>query len=137
MKVLITEGKLFDSIYKYIDESFEQDEIDWVYGIDYDPEGNEDIEDENFLIFYKGDWEGEEDSDVIFYYFNVDYYEDEPSNKSFRDDSPILEVIGEYAKQLDNMFDIYWHEPMKKWFQDNFNLPVNTVSSHYSYYSEE
>jgi hypothetical protein len=130
MKVLIKENKLFDSIYKYIDESFEQDEIDWVYGIDYDPEGNEDIEDENFLIFYKGDWEGEEDSDIIFYYLDVEYYSDEPSSKPFKDEAPILDVTGEYSEHLDTMFGDHWKEPMKKWFQDNFNLPVNTVSTY-------
>jgi hypothetical protein len=130
MKVLITEGKLFDSIYKYIDEYFEQDEIDWVYGIDYDPEGNEDIEDENFLIFYKGGtWAGEDYSDIVFNYFMVDYYDDNPG--SHKDKSPILEVIGEYSEHLNTMFGDHWKEPMKKWFQDNFNLPVKTVSTYY------
>ena len=34
---------------------------------------------------------------------------------------------------LDIMFDNHWHEPMKKWFQDNFNLPVKTLSTYYNY----
>ena len=133
MKVIITEGKLFDTIYEYIDESFEQDEIDWVYGVGEDEDGYSDIDkdDENILIFYRGDWGGEEDSDIIFYYLEVEYFNDEPSAKPFRDKSPILDVTGEYCQQLDTMFGDYWKDPMKKWFQDKFNLPVKTVTTYY------
>ena len=131
MKILITEGKLFDSIYEYIDDSFEQDEIDWVYGIDYDSEGNEDVEDENYLIFFKGDWDGENYSDIVFNYIMPDYYSNSQSSKSHKDRAPILEVIGEYAKHLDNMFGNHWKEPIKKWVQDKLNLPVKTVSTYY------
>jgi hypothetical protein len=132
MKVLITEGKLFDSIYKYIDESFEQDEINWTYGRDEGEDGynGADLENENFLIFYKGDWEGEDFTDVIFNYFDVEYYSDEPSYKPFKDEAPILEVMNKYSKHLDTMFGNYWKDPMKKWFQDNFNLPVKTISTY-------
>lgn len=134
MNILINESKLFNSIYNYIDKTFNPSEMDWVYGIDYDSEGNEDVEDENFLIFYKGDWQGEDDSDVVFHYFDVNFYsKNDPSHKPFRDQSPILEVIGEYGKHLDEMFEGHWVEPMKNWFQDNFNLPVKTVSSYYDY----
>lgn len=136
MKVKITENKLFNSIYNYIDKTFNPSEMDWVYGVDEDEDGYPDIdkENENFLMFYKGDWMGEEDSDVVFHYFDVDFYrEDDPSHKPFRDQSPILEVIGEYGKHLDEMFDNHWEGPMKKWFEDNFNLPVKTLSTYYNY----
>jgi hypothetical protein len=135
MKVKITENKLFNSIYNYIDKTFNPSEMDWVYGPNEEGDDwQENPENENFLMFYEGDWQGEEDSDVIFHYFDVDFYsEDDPSHKPFRDKSPILEVIGEYGKHLDEMFDNHWEEPMKKWFQDNFNLPVKTVSTYYNY----
>jgi hypothetical protein len=136
MKYIITENKVFDVIYRYFDKTFNPSEMDWVYGAGEDEDGYVDIdrENENFLMFYKGDWQGEEDSDVVFHYFDVDFYnEDDPSHKPFRDQSPILEVIGEYGKHLDTMFDNHWEEPMKKWFQDNFNLPVKTVSAYYNY----
>jgi hypothetical protein len=134
MKVKITENKLFNSIYNYIDKTFNPNQMDWVYGVNDDEDGYPDIdsENENFLMFYKGDWEGEYDSDVVFHYFDIDYY-NEPSSKSFRDKAPILEVIGEYGEHLDEMFQGHWGEPMKKWFQDKFNLPVNTVSAYYNY----
>jgi hypothetical protein len=130
MKVLITEGKLFDSIYKYIDSYFNSNEIDWVYGPNEDEDNEEYPDNENFLIFYKGGtWAGEDYSDIVFNYFMVDYYDDNPG--SHKDKSPILEVIGEYSEHLDTMFGDHWKEPMKKWFQDNFNLPVKTVSTFY------
>jgi hypothetical protein len=130
MKVKITENKLFDSIYSYIDGDFNKDDIHWTYGISME-EWGDNFEDENYLIFYNGDWEGEEDSDVIFYYLDVEYYSDEPSSKPFKDEAPILNVNGEYSEHLDTMFGNHWKEPMKKWFQDNFNLPVKTVTTYY------
>jgi len=130
MKVLITENKLFDSIYSYIDGDFNKDDIHWTYGTSME-EWGDNFEDENYLIFYNGDWEGEEDSDVIFYYLDVEYYSDEPSSKPFKDDAPILDVTGEYSEHLDTMFGNHWKGPMKKWFQDNFNLPVKTVTTYY------
>ena len=132
MKVIITENKLFDSIYSYIDGDFNKDDIHWTYGISIE-EWGDNFEDENYLIFYNGDWEGEEDSDVIFYYLDVEYYSDEPSSKPFKDEAPILNVTGEYSEHLDTMFGNHWKEPMKKWFQDNFNLPVKTLSTYYNY----
>ena len=135
MKVLITENKLFDSIYSYIDGDFNKDDINWIYGLnDSENEYDELEENENFIIFYNGDWQGEEDSDSVFHYFDVDFYDkNDPSHKPFRDKTPILEVLGEYGRHLDAMFDNHWHEPMKKWFQDNFNLPVKTLSTYYNY----
>jgi hypothetical protein len=135
MKVIITENKVFDTIYRYFDRTFNPNEIDWVYGPNEEGDDwQENPENENFLMFYKGDYQGEYDSDVIFHYFDVDFYDkNDPSHKPFRNQAPILEVIGEYGKHLDTMFDNHWEEPMKKWFQDNFNLPVKTVSAYYDY----
>jgi hypothetical protein len=136
MKVIITENRVFETIYKYLDKTFNPNEMDWVYGSDEDEHGYPDIdkENENFLLFFKGEWEGEYNTDVIFHYFDVDFYDkNKPSHKPFRDKAPILEVIGEHALHLDTMFDNHWEEPMKKWFQDNFNLPVKTISTYYDY----
>jgi hypothetical protein len=126
MKLIITENKVFDAIYKYFDKTFDPNEIDWVYDTDDDFD-----EIEHLLIFFKGDWYGEEDSDVIFHYLEEEYYSDEPSSKPFKDEAPILDVIDEYAEHLNTMFGNHWKGPMKKWFQDNFNLPVKTVTTYY------
>lgn len=130
MKYVITEGKLNNAIYQYLDEYLGPNELNWLYGMDFDVEGEYE-EDENFIIFYKGDWTGDNSSDIVFNYFTKEYYEDSTGSKSFKDNAPILEVMGEYAEHLDNMFGTHWHEPIKKWFQDNLGLPVNTLSTHY------
>jgi hypothetical protein len=134
MKIIITENKVFDSIYHYIDDTFDRDEINWVYGIDYDSEGNDDgdfNDDEDIIMFYKGIWDGEDYSDIVFIYIMPDYYGNSPSSKSHKDRAPILEVRGDHAKHLDDMFGNYWKEPIKKWVQDKLNLPVKTVSTYY------
>ena len=131
MKVLITENKLFDSIYKYIDGYLDSNEIDWVYGTSMEDWGTDDGDDENLLHFYKGRWDGEDYSDIVFNYLNVDYYSNEPSSKPHKDRAPIVEVWGEYGKHLDTMFGSNWYEPMKKWVEDKFNLPVKSVSAYY------
>jgi hypothetical protein len=127
MKIVITENKIFDTIYKYIDKYFNPNEIDWVYGENDEADWQENPENEHFLIFYEGYYLDEYESNVFFHYFDEDYYDSESSINS----SPVLEVLGEYAKHLDTIFGNHWVEPMKKWFQDKFNLPVNTVSTYY------
>ena len=134
MEYIITESKLFNAIYQYLDSYLNPSEMDWVYGFGEDEDGysDMDIEDENFLIFYKGEYEGEENSDIVFNYFDVDFYdENDPSHKPFRNQAPVLEIMGEYAEHLDNIFNEHWEEPMKKWFQDKFHLPVKSLSTHY------
>ena len=131
MKVIITESKLFNTIYDHIDETNDRNDIDWVYGPNEEGDDwQENPDDENFLIFFKGEWYGEDESDIIFNYFDVDYY-DEHTVGTWRDKAPILEVMGEYAEHLNSMFGNHWVEPMKKWFQDKFNLPVKTVTTYY------
>ena len=131
MEYIITESKLFNAIYQYLDSYLTPNEMDWIYGSNEDEDNEEHPDDENFLIFFKGEWSGEDYTDIVFNYFDVDYYEDGPSTKSFRNHAPILEVMGEYGEHLDTVFDDHWVEPMKKWFQDNFKLPVKSVSTHY------
>lgn len=131
MKYVIKESKLFNAIYRYLDSYLNPNEIDWVYGDSIDEDGYVVGGDENFLMFFKGEWNGEDDTDIVFYYFTVDYYGNYPSSGSHKDKAPILEVMGKYAEHLDTIFDNLWIEPMKKWVQDNFNLPVKSVSTHY------
>ena len=132
MKYVITESKLFDVIYQYFDDYLNINEIDLVYGPSFDDDGyfDNDIENEDYLIFYTGgDWNGEENTDIVFNYFTVNYYKNEFG--SWKDKAPILEVMGGYGEHLDNLFNEQWKKPMAKWFQNNFNLPVKTVSTYY------
>jgi hypothetical protein len=130
MKTIISENKLHDVISKYIDDYLDGNKIDWIYGLDdSENEYDEMLENENFLIFYNGDWQ---DSDVVFHYFEVDYYDkNDPSHKPFRDKAPILEVQDKYSEHLNSMFSHHWKGPMKEWFEFYFKLPVKTVTTYY------
>jgi hypothetical protein len=124
MKIIITENKLFNSITKYLEDTFiEEDELNLTYAEDLN--GNHD---ENLLIIYRGDWEGEDYSDIVFVYYTKDYFDDIPSNSHNRATSPIL-MVQKYH-ELNEMFSQYWKEPMKKWFEDKFNLPVRSITSY-------
>ena len=124
MKIIITENKLFNSIYTYLEKTFiEEDELNRIDGEDL--WGNED---ENLIIFYRGDWEGEDYSDIVFAYYTKDYFEDIPSNAYNRATSPVLMVQKYY--ELNEMFGQYWKEPMKKWFEEKFGLPVRSITSY-------
>jgi hypothetical protein len=121
MKIIITENKLFKSIYGYLEKTFiEEDELNLTYAEDLN--GNHD---ENLLIIYRGDWEGEDYSDIVFAYYTKDYFDDIPSNSHNRATSPVL-MVQKYH-ELNEMFGQYWKEPMKKWFEDKFGYPVNTI----------
>jgi hypothetical protein len=129
MKYVITENKLYGAIYNYIDSKFSREEINWTYGTDYDPYTDEIEHNENFLIFYKGGtWAGEDYSDIVFYYYSKEYYENEPNSEVWTDDAPILSVNDKYYWELQDMFGNYWKEPMKEWFENKFHLPVTTVT---------
>jgi len=124
MKIIITENKLFNSIYTYLEKTFiEEDELNRIDGEDL--WGNED---ENLIIFYRGDWEGEDYSDIVFAYYTKDYFEDIPSNAYNRATSPVL-MVQKYH-ELNEMFGQYWKEPMKKWFEEKFDLPVRSITSY-------
>jgi len=125
MKILITENRVFDTIYKYIDNTFDVSNIGYFH-----PEDEENGDEENpyireyFYHIYQGDYDQD---GIAFVYIEKEYYKDEPSNKSFREQSPILIVYS--WESLTNLFGNHWIEPMKEWFQDKFGLPVKTITA--------
>lgn len=130
MKIIITEDRIFNAIYKYIDNILYKDEINWVYGPnEEDDDWQENPENKEFLIFHKGEWRGEDYTDIVFYYFTKDYYDDSPAASPFKNAAPILDVPNDYSEKLYNLFGRSWREPMKKWFEDKFNLPVKTINT--------
>lgn len=128
MKYIIPETKLYKAIYEFIDDKYSSKEINWTYGVDYDPFGDEDMEDENLRTFYEGDWEGEVYTDILFWYYSKEYYEGEPNSEVWMEDAPILSVEYRDYWNMDSLFGEYWKEPMKEWFENKFNLPVTTVT---------
>ena len=60
MKYLITESKLEESIVHYINELFDVNNIHWTNPLEQDDETGEEWDDDNRVIFYVGDYEGED-----------------------------------------------------------------------------
>lgn len=129
MKYVIPETKLYNAIYKFIDNKYSSMEINWIYVVDEDEDGYSDMDiyDKNFRIYYEGEWGGEEYTDILFWYYSKEYYKDDLHSEVWMEDAPILSV--EYLNywDLDSLFGNHWKEPMKQWFENKFNLPVTTI----------
>ena len=123
MKIIITENKLYNSIYKYIDNFYDTSNIGQINPTTYMGE----YWDENPYIteyFDKGDFEDEDM--MLFTYIQKEYYDENmQSTMSFRNQSPIL-IVSDYGSFTDDFGD-YWKKPMKQWFWDKYKLPVKTI----------
>jgi len=128
MKYIIPETKLYKAIYEFIDDKYSSKDIQYIDGPRYDPYEDENFDDENFRIFYEGEWEGEDYTDILFWYYSKEYYEGEPNSEVWTEDAPILSVSTDDYWSMDGLFGEYWKEPMKEWFENKFNLPVTTVT---------
>jgi hypothetical protein len=126
MEYIITESKLFNAIYQYIDGSYDVDKIDFFNPETYDEDGEKDTENPHIIEFYNKEYDGDYDENgMLFVYIVKEYYKDEPSRKSFINQTPIL-IVNDYGT-LESMFGEYWKEPFKKWFKNKFKLPVKTI----------
>jgi hypothetical protein len=122
MKYLITESKLEESILYYIDKLFDITDINWTHPLDYDLETGEEWDDDNRVVFYIGDYEGEDEG--CFYWYSCDYFN---PNSPASEKCPMVSVEVQYEKQLNAYFGDLWKEPFKKWFKEHFELPVKTI----------
>jgi hypothetical protein len=122
MRYLITESRLEENILYYLNEIFDVNDINWTHRLDYDDDGYE-YEDENQIVFYVGDYEGEDEG--CFYWYSCDYFDTNSKAKDLL--CPIVSVEVKYKKQLDGYFGDLWHEPFRNWFEEHFELPVKTV----------
>ena len=126
MEYVIKESKLFNAIYKYIDGSYNVDKIDFFNPETYDEDKEKDTENPHIIEFYNKEYDGDYDENgMLFVYIVKEYYKDEPSSKSFINQTPIL-IVNDYGT-LDSMFGEYWKDPFKKWFKNKFELPVKTI----------
>lgn len=122
MKYIITESKLDETITNYLNELFDVDNLNWTNPIVYDDETGEEWDDVNRVIFYIGDYEGEDDG--YFYWYECDFfYPFSPGSEK----CPMVNLETKYINQLNGYFGDMWKEPFKRWFTDNFGLPVNTI----------
>jgi hypothetical protein len=122
MKYIIAESKLEESILYYINELFDVNDINWTYPLAYDDETGEEWDDNSRIVFYIGDYDGEDEG--CFYWYACDYFT--PHSTASRN-CPIVTVENEYKNQLDGYFGNMWHGPFKKWFKEHFELPVKTI----------
>lgn len=132
MKYIISENKINQSIYHYID-SMLKDKVIFGPGFDYDK--NEETND--LLYFHLKDDSGEPIfEDPIFEYITPAWYlkGHEPMElvKNWLDKAPILHVtnLTEYpCCNFNNMFGKFWRPSFEKWFETNFpQFPVKTFN---------
>ena len=117
MKYVITENQkqvISDRIYKFIDNLLPSN-MTVVYA--YDSEEviyAEKMEEIDSISFLNNDY----DAEMMIFLRN--YWNDTPSGKMKKNDSPILDIGFRIKGQLDDMFGNYWREPFLKWFYHNY-----------------
>jgi len=123
MRYVITESKLESVIIAYLDETFDVSDINWTNPYDIiDDETGEEGDDENRILFYIGDYNGDEDG--CFMWYGCGYFD---KGSKATELCPIIQLEHPYDLQLNGYFGDIWHEPFKKWFTHNFELPVKTI----------
>ena len=109
-------------IIEYIDNIFDVNDIHSTNPLEDDDETGEEWEDENRVVFYLGDYNGEDEG--CFYWYACDYFN---PNSPASEICPMVSVEAQYEKQLNAYFGDLWKEPFKKWFKEHFELPVKTI----------
>ena len=128
MKIVITENKLHNAIYQYIDDTFDINNIGYFHLETWDEMTMNMRENPYIREYFYHIYQGDYDKDgTPFVYIEKEYYKDKPSNKSFREQSPIL-IVNDW-ENLTSTFGNHWIEPMKEWFEDKFGLPVKTITA--------
>jgi hypothetical protein len=122
MKYIITESKLDQVITDYLNELFPLDDVHYINPNEYDDETGEEYEDDTRVGFYLGNYE-DGDND-IFKWYDCKYFDEgsEPKNHC-----PLVIIEHPYDDRLTSYFNDKWEEPFKKWFTENFDLPIKTV----------
>jgi hypothetical protein len=123
MKYIITESKLDRLIRKNLDQMFDVENINFTNPYYYDSETGEEYEDPDRILFYLGDYEGEDEG--CFYWHECDYFNPE---SLAREICPMVSIEYDYEIKLNGYFGDMWHEPFKNWFMKNFDLPVKTIN---------
>ena len=130
MKYLITESKLEQVIYDYIDKLFAAEngktEIHKLNSIDED---GKDID--GAYDFVNDDYYDGDNQDYLFSWTGKEYYENH-QRQSFGarlvNEAPIVEILDKNkVMTLNSIFSEMWEPIFDKWFQDKVNLPIKTL----------
>ena len=133
MKYLITESKLEQVIYDYIDKLFAAEngktEIHKLNSL-----GEDDDEIDDAYDFVNDDYYDGDNQDYLFSWTGREYYDNEKRKNyqskgiKFIDLAPIVEIHDENKiRTLNLIFNEMWKPIFNKWFQDKVNLPVKTL----------
>jgi hypothetical protein len=130
MKYLITESKLEQVIYDYIDKLFAAEngktEIHKLNSIDEDGK-----EIDGAYDFVNDDYYDGDNQDYLFSWTGKEYYENH-QRQSFGarlvNEAPIVEIHDKNkVMTLNSIFSEMWIPIFNKWFQDKVNLPIKTL----------
>ena len=121
MKYIITESRLDDIVIEYLNGMFDVSNVRSTNPTEYNDETGENYDDDTRVEFYLGDYE---DENTIFKWYDCGYfYPDSPAQNI----CPTVVVEHPYDDRLIALFNDKWEEPFKKWFTENFDLPIKTV----------
>ena len=75
MEYIITESKLFNAIYQYIDESYDVDKIDYFNPTTWNGDEHDDKENPYITEFFNPEYDGDYDENgMLFIYIVKEYY---------------------------------------------------------------
>jgi len=118
----INESKLDEKINEYFYELFDVDEIKKANPYDIlNHDTGEEGEDPNRIVFYTEEYY--EDS-TCFRWYDCEYFNEESPAQEI---CPTVTIEYPYVDKLNGYFGDRWQEPFRKWFIENFDLPVKTV----------
>ncbi len=127
MKFIIKESQLDSYVIKTLDEMFPEDEVHYFAPYKYDDETGEEGEDECRLLFYIGDYQG--DDEGVFHWYDECYWDtDTWQGETQFNRSPIVDIEEPYNTRLYGMFGDLFKEPFKKWFEKRYGVKVKSVT---------
>jgi hypothetical protein len=122
MKYIITESKLNSAITEFLNNLFPVDNIHSTILKNMTMKQDGILKTEKTrVLFYIGDYG---DDNNCFYWYDCGYFD---SDGPARNICPTVSVEYEFENILTGLFGNRWYEPFKKWFTENFDLPVKTV----------
>ena len=106
---------IFQKIYNFIEDEIDLDKY---------------LLDEGGIGGYEGIYElVAYDYEVLFVIYMPEYWsEDTQEGLNMKEKSPILRLENDFEDKLSSMFGTMWHEPMKEFIKDNFNIEIKTIS---------
>lgn len=126
MKYIISESQLGQMILSQLDKMFDVSRVNWTHPYEVDYENGEEYEDPNRIEFYFDDY-GDDETFVRWY--GKDYWDkDSESYMGYKSNSPLIEVEEPYNSRLNAAFGNKWYKPFKIWFEENFKIPVKSIS---------